>query len=233
MIVRADRWWPVRSLLRVALVPAAALVVHQLRFMLAFGSGASAELARQGHSYLHSLVPWIVLLIGVAVGGFLWALGRALCGQRSVPRYTLSLAALWLVCAVSLVGIYVAQEFLEGLFATGHPAGLAGISGMAAGGRSRRPCVSLSCSPRSCMVLAGCSTKWASAGAASCRLHARVPPGCPVPVMPGHRCSHRSPTAGRVAALLAEIAHALPLARAVLITPASRSACQQAHPVRI
>ena len=98
MIVRADRRWLVRSLLRVALVPAAALLVHQLRFMLAFGSGAGAELARQGHSYLHSLVPWIVLLIGVAVGGFLWALGRALRGQRSVPRYTLSLAALWLVC---------------------------------------------------------------------------------------------------------------------------------------
>ena len=129
MMVRADRRWLVRSLLRVALVPAAALLVHQLRFMLAFGGGAGVELARQGHSYLHSLVPWIVLLIGVAVGAFLWALGRALCGQRSVPRYTLSLAALWLVCAVSLVGIYIAQEFLEGLFATGHPAGLTGIFG--------------------------------------------------------------------------------------------------------
>ena len=90
---------------------------------------AGAELARQGHSYLHSLVPWIVLLIGVAVGGFLWALGRALAGQRSLPRYTLSLAALWLVCSACLVAIYVSQEFLEGLFATGHPAGLAGIFG--------------------------------------------------------------------------------------------------------
>jgi hypothetical protein len=129
MIVSGDRRWLIRSLMRAALVPAAALLVHQLRFVLAFGSGAGAELARQGHSYLHSLVPWIVLLIGVAVGGFLWALGRALCGQRSVPRYTLSLAALWLLCSVCLVGIYVTQEFLEGLFATGHPAGLAGIFG--------------------------------------------------------------------------------------------------------
>lgn len=127
--MRADRRWLIRSLMRAALVPAAALLVHQLRFVLAFGSGAGAELARQGHSYLHSLVPWIVLLIGVAIGGFLWALGRALQGQRSVPRYTFSLAALWLVCSVSLVSIYVAQEFLEGLFATGHPAGLAGIFG--------------------------------------------------------------------------------------------------------
>ena len=97
--------------------------------MLAFGGGAGAELARQGHSYLHSLVPWIVLGLGVAVSGFLWALGRAVRGQRSVPRYTLSLTGLWLVCSISLVAIYVAQEFLEGLFATGHPAGLAGIFG--------------------------------------------------------------------------------------------------------
>ena len=125
----ADRRAVIRSLARVALVPAGALGVHQLRFWLAFGSGAKVELARQGHAYLHSLVPWIVLLLGVAVGGFLWALGRALGGQRSAPRYTLSLAVLWLVCTLCLVAIYVSQELLEGLFVTGHPAGLAGVFG--------------------------------------------------------------------------------------------------------
>ena len=115
--------------MRAALFPVAAFGVHQLRYVLAFGGSAGVELARQGHSYLHSVVPWIVLLIGLAVGGFLLALGRALAGQRSVPRYTLSLVGLWVVCSVSLVAIYAAQEFLEGLFATGHPAGLAGIFG--------------------------------------------------------------------------------------------------------
>jgi hypothetical protein len=116
-------------LARAAVVPAGALAVHQLRFLLAFGGGANAQLARQGHSYLHSLVPWIVLWLGVAVGGFLRALGRALGGHRSVPRYTLSLAALWAACSACLLAIYVSQELLEGLFATGHPAGLAGIFG--------------------------------------------------------------------------------------------------------
>jgi hypothetical protein len=129
MVAGADRRAVIRCLARVALVPAGALAVHQLRFMLAFGGHAGVELARQGHSYLHSVVPWIVLLIGIAVGGFLWGLGRALGGQRSVSRHALSLAALWLLCSVCLVAIYVAQEFLEGLFATGHPAGLAGIFG--------------------------------------------------------------------------------------------------------
>lgn len=129
MVLRARRRTVIRAFTHAALVPAGALVVHQLRFFLAFGGGAGIELARQGHSYLHSLVPWIVLLIGIAVGGFLWALGRAMGGQRTASRYTLSVAVLWAVCSASLLAMYIAQEFLEGLFATGHPAGLAGIFG--------------------------------------------------------------------------------------------------------
>ncbi len=110
-------------------MPAGAFAVHQLRYWLAFGSHAGVELADQGHSYLHSVVPWIVLLIGLTVGAFMLALGRAFGGGVSVPRYTLSFAALWLLCATCLVGIYTMQEFLEGLFATGHPGGLVGIFG--------------------------------------------------------------------------------------------------------
>ncbi len=72
-------------------------------------------------------MPWIVLLIALTVGAFLRAAGRALAGHRSLPRYTLSLAGLWVLCSAALVAIYVSQEFLEGLFATGHPGGLAGI----------------------------------------------------------------------------------------------------------
>ena len=129
MLRRIARRGAIPSFARVALVPAGALAVHQLRYWLAFGSGAGSELTRQGHSYLHSVVPWIVLLIAVSVGVFLRALGRALGGHGSVPRYTLSFTALWLLCAACLVGIYVCQEFLEGLFATGHPGGLVGIFG--------------------------------------------------------------------------------------------------------
>lgn len=129
MVVARGRWTVVRLVGRAALVPAAALAVHQLRFALAFGSGAGAALARQGHSYLHSLAPWIMLLVAIAAGAFLSALGRAMSGQRSLSRYTMSLGALWLLCTTCLVAIYVAQEFLEGLLAAGHPAGLAGILG--------------------------------------------------------------------------------------------------------
>jgi hypothetical protein len=129
MALRADRRGAVRAVARAAMVPAAAFAVHQLRYLLAYGGAAGVELQRQGHSYLHSLVPWIVLLFGLAVGGFLTALGRAMSGHRSLPRYSFSLVGLWLTCSACLLVIYVSQEFLEGLFATGHPAGLAGIFG--------------------------------------------------------------------------------------------------------
>ncbi len=111
------------------LLPAATIAVHQLRYVLAFGSHAGVVLERQGHAYLQSLVPWIVLLLAAGVGAFMWALGRALAGHRSLPRYTLSLAALWGLCAAALTALYVTQELLEGLLATGHPAGLVGVFG--------------------------------------------------------------------------------------------------------
>ena len=119
----------VAAFLPIVLLPPAAFAVHQLRFMLAYGAGASAALQRTGHSYLHSVVPWLVALIALTLGWFLRGVGRALSGHRSPGRYAISLSALWLLCTVALVAIYGTQEFLEGLFATGHPAGLAGIFG--------------------------------------------------------------------------------------------------------
>jgi hypothetical protein len=127
--LRSQRYGALSRLAALALIPAGAFAVHQLRYWLAFGSRAGLELQRQGHSYLHSLVPWLVLLIGLGAGAFLRALGQAFSGQSSLSRYTVSFAALWLICAACLVGIYVVQELLEGLFLTGHPAGLAGVFG--------------------------------------------------------------------------------------------------------
>jgi hypothetical protein len=119
-----------RFLGQIALLPLAAFAVHQLRFMLAFGGSAGAELQRTGHAYLHSLVPWMVLLLALVAGGFLRALGRALSGHGDSPaRYSLSLAGLWLACSGCLIAIYVSQELLEGWFALGHPVGLAGVFG--------------------------------------------------------------------------------------------------------
>jgi hypothetical protein len=129
MPVPVQRGRAIRRFAPAALTPAAALAVHQLRYWLAYGNGAAAELQRQGHSYLHSVVPWAVLLLALGAGGFLLNLGRTLGGRCSLPRYTLSFTALWLLCSVCLVTIYCAQELLEGLFAAGHPGGLVGVFG--------------------------------------------------------------------------------------------------------
>lgn len=129
MTVRQQSGRAIRCLAQLGLMPAGALAVHQLRFWLAFGGHAGVVLRAQGHAYLHSLVPWIVMLIAISVGVFLKALGGALGGRSSLSRLTISFVGLWLLCALALVTIYATQEFLEGLFATGHPAGLIGIFG--------------------------------------------------------------------------------------------------------
>jgi hypothetical protein len=129
MPVRVHRGLAIRRFAPAALMPAGAFAVHQLRYWLAYGPRAAIELQRQGHSYLHSVAPWIVLLLALAVGTFLVALGRACGGRSSLPRYTLSFAALWLLCSAFLVAFYIVQELLEGLVAIGHPGGWIGIFG--------------------------------------------------------------------------------------------------------
>ena len=121
---RAGRWGEWTPVL---LLPAAAFLVHQLRFWLAYGAGTGGELARTGHSYLHSVVPWFVLAVALVAGAFLRAAGRAMSGHTTAIRFTCSLLVLWALCAAALLGIYAVQELLEGALATGHAAGLAGV----------------------------------------------------------------------------------------------------------
>jgi hypothetical protein len=113
----------------VALLPPAAYAVHQARYYLAFGGRASTMLRATGHSYLHSVVPWLVALIGLAVGAFLYRAGRAFA-TRAAPRTRhLSFGALWALCVLALIAIFASQETLEGIFATGHPGGWSAVFG--------------------------------------------------------------------------------------------------------
>jgi len=112
------------------LMPAAALAVHQLRYQLAYGGHASGALAQQGHAYLGSLVPWIVLAAGLSLGATIgrlaerWSDGGA---ARVAPRA--AFVRTWLLVALTLLAIFSAQELLEGAFASGHLAGLAAVVG--------------------------------------------------------------------------------------------------------
>jgi hypothetical protein len=114
---------------RIGLLPFAAFAVHQLRYELAYGARASTELRETGHSYLHSVVPWLVALVALTVGGFLWRAAGALRHGVAPSRRRSSLLGLWLICAAALILIFACQETLEGIFATGHPSGFAAVFG--------------------------------------------------------------------------------------------------------
>ncbi len=111
------------------LLPAGAFVVHQLRYEIAYGPQASAQLAAQGHSYLDSFAPWLVLLLCLGAGSYLAHVAQALATGRARQRRRQPFGVVWAAATVSLVAIYAVQEFLEGLVAVGHPGGIAGIVG--------------------------------------------------------------------------------------------------------
>lgn len=110
------------------LLPVGAFVVHQLRYRIAYGPQASAQLAAQGHSYLDSFAPWLVLLLCLATGSFLARLAQALATGRRAEGGR-SFTVVWLTTSFLLGAIYVVQELLEGLVAAGHPSGIAGVVG--------------------------------------------------------------------------------------------------------
>ncbi len=124
LVVQQDRY---RQWLGMSLLPLGALVVHEVRYALAFGPDAANELAGRGHGYLHALTPLIMLAVVVGLGSLLGRLARARrCGDRTEQRER-RLASLWALACAGLLAIHAGQELLEGLLATGHPHGLGGV----------------------------------------------------------------------------------------------------------
>jgi hypothetical protein len=110
------------------LLPVAAFGVHQLRYELAYGSHSGAALAAQGHGYLDSFAPWLGVLVALGLGSFVTRLARA-AGGRSDERPRRSFAALAGLASLALLVTYSTQEWLEGMFAVGHPSGVEGVFG--------------------------------------------------------------------------------------------------------
>ena len=101
-----------------------ALALHQLRYALAFGDGAGAELHHEGHAYLAEAAP-ILVAVGVATviaASLAGAAGAGRGGPRSWPRRTLLYAA-------ALLAVFSAQELTEGALSAGHPDGIDGLVG--------------------------------------------------------------------------------------------------------
>ena len=175
------------------LFPAAAYAVHQLRYELGYGSGSSSALAAQGHGYLDSLAPWIAVLLALGLGSFLARLARAAGGRAEAgPRRPF--ASLAAVAWALLFLAYAVQEWLEGIFAAGHPAGLAGIFGH--GGWWAIPLSALAA-----LLVAAALRLAGVAVEAVARLAARRVPAGPAPVLRPLpvTAAARSPLARRLA----------------------------------
>ncbi len=113
-----------------ALMPAAVLTVHQLRFQLAFGADANAKLASEGHAYLGAFAPLAAMLVAIAVGLFLARIALAARGGGAPGAPGgLSFRRAWPLAAVALLTIYCVQELGEGILLSGHPCGFAGVFG--------------------------------------------------------------------------------------------------------
>jgi hypothetical protein len=69
-----------------ALLPLAALGVHQLRYRLAFGDHADHELVAEGHQYLTSLTPVLALAAALIAAEFLARLAKARRGTTGPAR---------------------------------------------------------------------------------------------------------------------------------------------------
>jgi hypothetical protein len=103
-----------------------AFALHQLRYLLAFGGSASAELAQDGHRYMSDLLPPLSVLVLAAV------VATLIRGTEGASPARAPLARRIAVFAGALLAIYVGQELLEGLVTSGHASGLAAV--LAGGG---------------------------------------------------------------------------------------------------
>lgn len=107
------------------LIVLAALAVHQLRYLLAFGSGTHESLSAQGHAYLLHSMP---ILTGFAVAVIAAGLLRAkLAGPRA--RQAAPARTRLYGYALAILTVYSVQETMEGALSAGHASGVEAVLG--------------------------------------------------------------------------------------------------------
>jgi hypothetical protein len=121
-----ERCWP--KLRAASLVAAGSIVVHELRYVAAYGGSAGEALSEQGHSYTPFLEALTTLLVIVALGRFGLSVMNARRGVVA-ERRPATFMLLWMRASAALALVYTFQEGFEGTFAPGHPSGLIGIYG--------------------------------------------------------------------------------------------------------
>ncbi|HEY5197467.1 MAG TPA: hypothetical protein VIJ51_10625 [Solirubrobacteraceae bacterium] len=116
--------WP-----EAAMFPAGVLAVHELRYVLAYGSHAGRELTAHGDTYVGSGALVAGLLLVVPISALVIGVRRA---RRGLPGGRLSALApwqSWLAWSLLLIAGFVALEGIEMIFESEHPDGFAGVFG--------------------------------------------------------------------------------------------------------
>ena len=107
-----------------ALLAIGAPALHQLRYLLAFGT--SGGVPQESHGYLTDLLPALAVLV-LSV-----ALATLIRGTEGASPARAPLVRRMAMFSIALLAIYACQESLEGLLAAGHPGGPGAL--LAAGG---------------------------------------------------------------------------------------------------
>jgi hypothetical protein len=108
-----------------AVIATAALVLHELRYLIGFGGHAGEALAARGHDYLPLAGGFACLLLALAGAQLLAALDRA--RETARAERTPSFTRLWLALAIVLLAVYSGQELLEAALSPGHQLGPAAV----------------------------------------------------------------------------------------------------------
>lgn len=103
---------------------AGSAAVHELRYVIGYGSDASHALAAHPHGYLSIALPGVVtaLVIGMVAVAMraLGMRGAGTASRRGSAGAAHSLIRLWIACALALASIFAIQETLEGSGAVAH-----------------------------------------------------------------------------------------------------------------
>ncbi len=100
-----------------AALAAGSLALHELRYRLAPPRHAGELATVGGHAYLPAAQAVAVLLLPLAAAAVLLALARG--DACATPRARLGRA--WRRASAALLVVHLAQEWVEGLLATGRP----------------------------------------------------------------------------------------------------------------
>ncbi|MBN1527977.1 MAG: hypothetical protein JW895_02890 [Thermoleophilaceae bacterium] len=140
------------------MIAAAALALHELRYLIGFGDHAGEALAARGHAYLPFAGGLAGLLLALAGAQLLTAIERARRTARG--ERPPSFARLWLGLAAMLLLVYSGQELLEALLTRGQQLGPA--VPFAEGGWSAIP-LALALGAAAALLLKGASRAVAAA----------------------------------------------------------------------